>query len=596
MAYVPNSAIVQFFTGALSTSSPFLGNADKIAIADYTGHLMGAADLGAALDLIDVLAAAGQSAYLGFSTDGITWHDTQQTGDMYIRFAMGLTRPGDTDPSWSVGVDFVGPQGIQGAYNVREYINSAATPGALADDGSFDVATRTLTPSADYTADVTAPGAGENTYFRQWLFDPAVHTGTVTPSWSAPIELGGTGPAGTPGVTLPELFLALVSGAGISFDDTVPDQRTINVDATIARLADPIFSGNPTAPSAPVGDDSLSLANTGWMQREIAGLVDTVAVAGATLSVTDRDGTARSYTLPGSSGVAGGTGDLQIEELLNRQTSLNLPAGHVWVSTTLTPAPTTEILLIDASDATDDYEVVDWDGVKALPAGVAGETAAANSYHTFQATVQDIIYEIRIGHTNGNEILVAANQNAALALPELRIDRMLAPIESLTGSVHGNIEDWAVRDSGVQQTSPTVWTITTGQGLTVLGHGDRFFFRAPVDNAGPISLAIDAVSAIPIMKLSGGAASVPLANGDLEANRPIEVAYDVENGILFLTGGQLGTGAYRSFGIQDGDIPLLGNNGLLDLARIPTGVTEGQIAILGNWRGVRYRTVGPGRY
>ena len=175
----------------------------------------------------------------------MTWHDTQQTGDMYIRFAMGLTRPGDADPSWSVGVDFVGPQGIQGAYNVREYINAVATPPALSDDGSFDVATRTLTPSTGYTADVTAPGTGENTYFRLWLFDPSLHTGTVIPSWSAPIELGGTGPPGAPGVTLPELFLALVSGAGISFDDTTPGQRTVNVDATIARLDSPIFTGDP---------------------------------------------------------------------------------------------------------------------------------------------------------------------------------------------------------------------------------------------------------------------------------------------------------------------------------------------------------------
>ena len=581
MAYVPNSAIVQFFTGALSTSAPSLGNADKIAIDTYSGHLSGATDLGMALDLIDVLAAAGQSAYLGFSTDGMTWHDTQQTGDMYIRFAMGLTRPVDTDASWSVGVDFVGPQGIQGAYNVREYINATSTPPALADDGSFDVATRTLTPSADYTADVTAPGAGENTYFRQWLFDPAVHTGTVIPSWSAPIELGGTGPAGAPGVTLGELFLALVSGAGISFDDTTPGQRTINVDATIARLDSPVFTGDPTLPTAPLGDDDLSAVNSAWVQREITGLVDTVAVAAATLTVTDRDGTARSYTLPGSSGLAGGTGDLQIEELLNRQTSLNLPAGHVWVGTTLTPTATVEILLVDASDATDDYEVIDWDGVKVLGAGISGQVSAPNTYHTFQAHIQDITYEIRIGHTATNEILLAANQNAALGLPELRIDRMLAPIEALTGTVHGNIEDWAVRDSGVQQTDPTAWSITTGQGLTVLGHGDRFFFRAPADNAGAISLTIDLVSAIAVMKLGTGAASLPLDAGDIEANRPVEVAYDAENGILFLTGGQLGTAAYRSFGTLQGDVPLLGNNGLLDIARIPTGVTQGQIPLLG---------------
>ena len=55
--------------------------------------------------------------------------------------------------------------------------------------------------------------------------------------------------------------------------------------------------------------------------------------------------------------MAGGTGDLQIEELLNRQTSLPLPAGNVWVSGGLTLADSVQVLLIDAADATDDYEV-----------------------------------------------------------------------------------------------------------------------------------------------------------------------------------------------------------------------------------------------
>ena len=156
-------------------------------------------------------------------------------------------------------------------------------------------------------------------------------------------------------------------GDGIEFDDTTPGQRTISVDASIARLDSPVFTGTPTAPLLGLGDDALGLANTEWVQREIAGLVDTVALAGTTLTVTDRDGVSRNYTLPNTGGMGSLTGDLIIDELLDRQTSLSLPElTSVWVSANLTPANTTQILLVDASDATDDYEVVDWDGVKAL--------------------------------------------------------------------------------------------------------------------------------------------------------------------------------------------------------------------------------------
>ena len=580
MPLVPQNEVVQFFTGTLDTSTTAaLGNATKIAIADYSGHLSGATDLGAALAIIDVLVTGGDNVYLGFSSDGLTWRQNMQAGDTYVRFATGTVRPDDSDPSWTIGIQF---GGLQGAYYVRQYINATTTPPDPT-GGSFNTATKILTPSTGWSTAIEAPGAGENTWFVEWLFDPATDTGTVTPTWSAVLEAGGTGPPGTPGVTLAELFAALVSGDGIDFDDTVQGQRTISVDATIARLADPVFTGDPTGPTAGLGDDSQSLANTEWSQREIAGLVDTVAIAGATLQVTDRDGVSRSYTLPGSSGVAGGTGDLQIDELLNQQTSLPLPSGHLWVDIGLIPAATTEILLIDASDATDDYEVVDWAGIKDLPAQVAGQASVLNdgNYHTFQSTIQDIVYEVRIGHTAANGILLATNAMAALDLPELRIDRMLAPIEVLVGNVRGNIQEWAVRDSGVSQTAPAAWSIDTGENIAALSHGDKFFFRAPADNAGPISLTIDALSPLPIMKQGADAANIALVAGDLEATRPVEVAYDTENGILVLSGGELGTAAYRSFGVAAGDIPLLGNNGVLDIARIPTGVTQGQIALLG---------------
>ena len=581
MPYPTPDEIVQFFTGPLDTSTNQpLASALKIAIDDYPGHLSGAANLGAALAILDVLAASGDGFFIGFSSDNSNWRATPQTGDRYLRFATGQTRPDESGSSWSIGIDVTGPQGVRGPFLIRQYRHATTTP-ADPTGGSYDLDTDAQVASTDWSVTLTAPGAGENTYFVQYLIDPSSQSGLITPTWSVVLEAGGTGPPGTPGVTLAELFAALLAGSGISFDDSVQDERRFAVDATIARLADPAFTGNPTVPTAPLGDDDQSAVNSQWTQREIAGLVDTVQVASATLTVTDRDGTSRSYTLPGSSGIAGGTGDLQIEELLNRQTSLNLPAGHVWVGTGLTPPATLEILLVDASDATDDYEVVDWDGVKSLAAGVIGQPAAANTFHTFQAHIQDITYEIRIGQAAGGEILLAANQNAALALPELRLDRMLAPIEALAGTVHGNIQDWAVRDSGVQQTAPDAWTITTGQNIAALSHGDRFYFRSPVDNAGPISLTIDSLAPLPIMKLGAGAASIALAAGDLEANRPIEVGYDQENAVLVILGGELGTAAYRSFGVTDGDVPLLGNNGLLDLARIPTGITQGQIALLG---------------
>ena len=146
-----------------------------------------------------------------------------------------------SDPSWTVGIQY---GGLQGAYYIRQYQNATSTP-AVPTGGSFDVATRTLTPSTGWTIAVAAPGAGENTYFVEWLFDPSTHTGAIVPTWSAVIEAGGTGPPGTPGVTLAELFAAILPGDGIAFDDTTPGQRTVSVDATIARLDKPSPNGRP---------------------------------------------------------------------------------------------------------------------------------------------------------------------------------------------------------------------------------------------------------------------------------------------------------------------------------------------------------------
>ena len=516
MPLIPQSDIVQNFTGPFSRSTVGqLLNPDLIAVdtPNYMGHLSGASTLAEVLTLVDVLIAGVSNIYLGFSSDGISWHAVEATGDIYVRFAAGMSRPADTDSSWSAGVQY---GGLQGAYYIRQYQNAASTP-AVPTGGSFDVATKTLTPSTGWTTAVAAPGAGENTYFVEWLFDPSTHTGTIVPTWSAVIEAGGTGPPGTPGVTLTQLFAALLPGDGIAFDDTTPGQRTMSVDATIARLASPVLSGVPTAPTQALGANDLSIANTQWVQSEISGLVDTVAIAGASLEVTDRGGTSRSYVLPsGGGGMAGGTGDLQIDELLNRPTSLPLPVGNLWVSGGLTLTTGVQVLLIDAADATDDYEVVDWDGIKALPAGVVGQVAAAGSYHTFQATIQDVEYEVRIGHDGSDGVLLAANQAGALDLPELRIDRLLAPIEAtivVSDTAFGGIGTTA--DPLVLDVSGTDFPIISlakgGLGVT---HSDVAGVRTTL---GLGSAALGTIGAadgnVPVLSTGGVVASSLLAPG-----------------------------------------------------------------------------------
>lgn len=51
------------------------------------------------------------------------------------------------------------------------------------------------------------------------------------------------------------------------------------IPPTVAPLNSPVFTGDPQAPTAPAGDNDLSIANTSWVNRAISGLVS-VNVAG----------------------------------------------------------------------------------------------------------------------------------------------------------------------------------------------------------------------------------------------------------------------------------------------------------------------------
>ena len=82
----------------------------------------------------------GNSIWLGFSTDGITFHAALDSADTYLRFAQAETRPAETATTWTSGVKFVGTDGVSGAsvqyiYQAGVVTPAAATAGVTLDAG-----------------------------------------------------------------------------------------------------------------------------------------------------------------------------------------------------------------------------------------------------------------------------------------------------------------------------------------------------------------------------------------------------------------------------------------------------------------------------
>ena len=91
-----------------------------------------------------------------------------------------------------------GGQGASGIYDATIYRNAATTPVAPV-GGTINVESGLITPPADWTADPSTPGAGENTYAAKDTINPSTQTGDIVPTWSAVFEAGGAGPAGADG-------------------------------------------------------------------------------------------------------------------------------------------------------------------------------------------------------------------------------------------------------------------------------------------------------------------------------------------------------------------------------------------------------------
>ena len=82
----------------------------------------------------------------------------------------------------------MGDPGAQGIYEVEIFQNAAAAPGAPT-GGSVVVATGAVTPPAGWTANESQPATGEDTYRSRASINPAAQSGTVTPRWTAPVDI-----------------------------------------------------------------------------------------------------------------------------------------------------------------------------------------------------------------------------------------------------------------------------------------------------------------------------------------------------------------------------------------------------------------------
>ena len=121
--------------------------------------------------------------------------------------------------------------------------------------------------------------------------------------------------------------------------------------------------------------------------------------------------------------------DLSIELLGEVNEVISFQGNLVWMGTGVIIPESVHVILFDASDASDDFHVVDWDKIMNDTAGVVGDASVEGSFETvyvFLAT--GVAHKIRIGHDDNGQVLLANSNTAAFNLPHLSIERMLAPV------------------------------------------------------------------------------------------------------------------------------------------------------------------------
>ena len=128
-----------------------------------------------------------------------------------------------------------GTDGAQGRFEIIIHTNATTTP-ATPTGGTYSLSTGVLTPPTGWTEAPSAPGTGEDVYASQATIDPENQSGTVTPTWSAPVERSHL----TSGISHVERTTDLTG------DGTAADP--LGAAISLARMLD--LGGSPTQTSA----------------------------------------------------------------------------------------------------------------------------------------------------------------------------------------------------------------------------------------------------------------------------------------------------------------------------------------------------------
>ena len=74
-------------------------------------------------------------------------------------------------------------------------------------------------------------------------------------------------------------YVKAIEGMGLSTNDFTNELKTKldDIDTSLyARLVSPIFTGTPTVPTAPTGDNGLQIANTSFVVKAISDAISKV--------------------------------------------------------------------------------------------------------------------------------------------------------------------------------------------------------------------------------------------------------------------------------------------------------------------------------
>ena len=189
-----------------------------------------------------------------------------------------------------------GLPGPQAAFDLNIYRAASSAP-PTPTGGSYVIDTGVLTPPTDWLAAPVTPGAGEELYQSRYNVNPALESGTIVPTWSAPFltsdglttvshdtAFTGTGTSGSPlalavaGADFPTITIAK-GGTGAV---TAAAARTALRGLTIGSAAGNISALGTggvfdTARLAPSGSDGQVLSRTAtgmdW-EDSVAGYTD----------------------------------------------------------------------------------------------------------------------------------------------------------------------------------------------------------------------------------------------------------------------------------------------------------------------------------